>query len=119
LAVVGVLVNVGDPNPGIIEGPSPSDPTAVDLKLTDLLPRKRNYVRFNGSLTTPGNDPAATRCGESVLWTEMLTPITMSSSQIGEFEAAANACWGTSVTNRPVQPANNRFLLMSLPKVDP
>ncbi len=119
LAVVGVLVNVGDPNPGIIEGPSPSDPTAVDLKLTDLLPRKRNYVRFNGSLTTPGNDPAATRCGESVLWTEMLTPITMSSSQIGEFEAAANACWGTSVTNRPVQPANNRFLLISLPKVDP
>ncbi len=119
LAVVGVLVNAGAPNPGIIEGPSPSQPTAVDLKLTDLLPKKKNYARFNGSLTTPGTNPATTRCGESVLWTEMLSPITLSSSQISEFQDAAKACWGTDVTNRPVQPANNRFLLMAIPKVDP
>ncbi len=119
LAVVGVLVNAGAADPGIIQGPSPSQPTAVDLKLTELIPKKKNYVRFNGSLTTPGHTITLPRCAESVLWTTMLTPITLSSGQIAEFEDAARACWGTSITNRPLSPANNRFLLMVPPKVDP
>jgi len=47
-----------------------------------------------------------------VLWTEMLTPIMMSQDQIDDFEESSQACWGTSVTNRPVQQDNARFLLV-------
>ncbi len=111
LAVVGVFVQSGKADPGVIEPPSSGDPSTVDLKLTDLIPHKKNYVRFNGSLTTPGSTPTPPRCAQGVLWTEMLTPITMSADQIAAFEDAAQACWGTSITNRPVQPANGRFLL--------
>jgi carbonic anhydrase len=121
LAVVGVLVQAGKADPGVIEPPSLNDPSGVDLFLPDLLPRNREYVRFNGSLTTPGNTTTPPRCAEGVLWTEMLHPITMSSDQIKDFEDAAQACWGTSVTNRPVQPTNNRFILRAIPaqKSDP
>jgi carbonic anhydrase len=111
LAVVGVFVNSGKSDPGVIDPPSFNDPSTVDLKLTDLIPRKKNYVRFNGSLTTPGTTTTPPRCAEGILWTEMLTPITMSAQQIADFQDAAMACWGTSVTNRPVQPDNGRFLL--------
>ncbi len=112
LAVVGVMVALGKSDPGVIEPPTPEDPALVDLKLTDLLPKRKNYVRFNGSLTTPGNTTTPPRCAEGVLWTEMLTPITMSADQIAAFEDSARACWGTSVTNRPLQPSNGRFLLI-------
>lgn len=111
VAVVGVMVKAGKADKGVIEPPSSADPSAVDLKLTDLIPKKRNYVRFNGSLTTPGTDVNAPRCAEGLLWTEMLTPITMSPEQIAAFEDAAEACWGTKVTNRPLQPLNSRFVL--------
>ncbi|QXP90459.1 carbonic anhydrase family protein [Methylococcus capsulatus] len=82
-----------------------------------MIPKKRNYVRFNGS-TTPGENIALPRCAEGVLWTEMLTPIAMSSDQIAAFQDSAQVCWGTSITNRPLQPSNNRFLL-SPRNVDP
>src|SRR5216684_4407881 len=81
--------------------------------------RKRNYVRFVGSLTTPGNTPALPRCAEGVLWTEMLTPITMSQDQIAAFEDSEEGCWGTRTTNRPVQPVNNRPLLKPMTNTDP
>jgi carbonic anhydrase len=112
LAVVGVMVAVGNADPGVIDPPSYDDPSLVDLKLTDLLPKRKNYVRFNGSLTTPGNTTALPRCAEGVLWTEMLAPISMSADQIAAFEDSARACWGTSVTNRSLQPINGRFLLV-------
>ncbi len=111
LAVVGVFVEAGKPDPGVVEEPSVKQPSTVDLKLTDLIPDQKNYFRFNGSLTTPGNTTKPPRCAEGVLWTEMLTPITMSKEQIAAFEEASQACWGTKVTNRPAQPANGRFLL--------
>jgi len=119
LAVVGVLVAAGKSDNGIFEPPSETDPSTVDLNLIKLVPRKRNYVRFVGSLTTPGNTPALPRCAEGVLWTEMLTPITMSQDQIAAFEDSEEGCWGTRITNRPVQPVNNRPLLKPMPNTDP
>ena len=119
LAVVGVLVAAGKSDNGIFEPPSETDPSTVDLNLIKLVPRKRNYVRFVGSLTTPGNTPALPRCAEGVLWTEMLTPITMSQDQIAAFEDSEEGCWGTRTTNRPVQPVNNRPLLKPMPNTDP
>ncbi|AAU92649.1 carbonic anhydrase [Methylococcus capsulatus str. Bath] len=118
LAVIGVFVVTGKENKGVKEAPSFNDPSTVALKLTGLIPKKRNYVRFNGSLTTPGENIALPRCAEGVLWTEMLTPIAMSSDQIAAFQDSAQVCWGTSITNRPLQPSNNRFLL-SPRNVDP
>lgn len=112
LAVVGVLVSSGKPDDGVIEPPSTAEPSAVDLKLTDLLPTNRAYVRFDGSLTTPGTTTTPPRCAEGVLWTEMLHPISMSPRQIAAFQDSAQACWGTRITNRPVQPLNGRPLLM-------
>ncbi len=109
-AVVGVFVVAGKADQGVTP-PSPSDPTNVDLKLTDLIPKRRNYVRFNGSLTTPGTATTPPRCEEGLLWTVMLTPISMSSDQIDAFKKAAEQCWGTSITNRPLQPSNGRFVL--------
>lgn len=114
IAVVGVLVTSGKADPGVIEPPSSTDPSTVDLKLTDLIPKKKNYVRFNGSLTTPGSTTTPPRCAEGLLWTEMLTPISMSAEQIAAFEDSADACWGTRVTNRPLQPLNARFVLLPM-----
>src|SRR5579885_275618 len=111
LAVVGVFVNAGNADPGVVAPPSLKQPSTVDLKLTDLIPAKKSYLRFNGSLTTPGTTTKLPRCAEGVVWTEMLTPIVMSKEQIAAFEDASEACWGTKVTNRPPQPTNGRFLL--------
>lgn len=111
LAVVGVLVSSGKNDSGVLEPPSEGDPSTVDLDLNKLIPRKKNYVRFVGSLTTPGGTTALPRCAEGVLWTEMLTPITMSQDQISAFEDSEEGCWGTRTTNRPVQPVNNRPVL--------
>ncbi len=111
LAVVGVLVSSGKKDSGVLEPPSEGDPSTVDLDLNNLIPNKKNYVRFVGSLTTPGNTTALPRCAEGVLWTEMLTPITMSQDQISAFEDSEEGCWGTRTTNRPVQPVNNRPIL--------
>jgi carbonic anhydrase len=111
LAVVGVLVAAGKKDSGVIEPPSEGDPTTVDFDLNKLLPNRKNYVRFTGSLTTPGHTTELPRCAEGVLWTEMLTPITMSQDQINAFEDSEEGCWGTRTTNRPLQPVNNRPVL--------
>jgi carbonic anhydrase len=111
LAVVGVLVSSGKSDGGVLEPPTEGDPSTVDLDLNKLIPHKKNYVRFVGSLTTPGNTAALPRCAEGVLWTEMLTPITMSQDQISAFEDSEEGCWGTRTTNRPLQPVNNRPVL--------
>lgn len=113
LAAVGVLVEVGKPNPGIIEPPSYQDPSSVDFRLGDLIPSQRSYWRYNGGLTTPGEDATATRCPQGILWTVMTHPITMSADQIKAFEDSGYACWDTNDTARPVQPVNARFVLFS------
>lgn len=114
LAVVGVLVKMGKKDSGVIDPPSEVDPSTVDLDLAKLIPKDtKNYVQFIGSLTTPGSTTALPRCEEGLLWNVMLTPITMSADQIAAFQDSEVGCWGTSATNRPLQPLGNRPILIN------
>ena len=104
LAVVAVLMEQGIENPllqtiwnnlpleqGILVSP------AAPLDLNKLLPEKRDYWTYMGSLTTPP-------CTEDVLWMVMKQPLQVSPEQIGIF--------GRLYPNnaRPVQPTNNRLI---------
>ena len=59
------------------------------------------YYRYDGSLTTPP-------CSEGVKWVVLTTPIEMSESQIAAFKAIIPD------NNRPVQPLNERELLVDI-----
>lgn len=118
-AVVGVLVNEGKPDTGIIDPPGESDPSDVDFKLTELIPKTRRYWNYDGSLTTPGPSPKTIGCPEVVLWVVMTRPITMSAAQIQAFRDSGFACWGTDNTARPVQSINNRLIFVSPASTDP
>ncbi|CAB5697166.1 carbonic anhydrase [Aeromonas dhakensis] len=64
-----------------------------------LLPAKRDYYRFSGSLTTPP-------CSEGVRWLVMKQPVQVSEAQIDTFKAVMH-----HPNNRPVQPLNGRLVL--------
>lgn len=64
-----------------------------------LLPAKRDYYRFSGSLTTPP-------CSEGVRWLVMKEPVQVSQAQIDAFKALMH-----HPNNRPVQPLNGRLVL--------
>jgi carbonic anhydrase len=112
-AAVGVLVESGQLNPGIIKPPSNGDPSTVDFNLVDLIPNNRQRFTYDGSLTTPGSDPTTVGCPETILFTVMNKPIQMSADQIKAFENSGFACWSTTNTARPVTPVNNRFVFFS------
>lgn len=59
-----------------------------------------DYYRYDGSLTTPP-------CSEGVKWIVLTTPIEMSETQIAAFKAISHD------NNRPVQPLNERKLLVN------
>lgn len=69
------------------------------LSATELLPVKRGYYSFSGSLTTPP-------CSEGVRWLVMKQPMTASQSQIEAFTHAVH-----HENNRPVQAINARAIL--------
>lgn len=69
------------------------------LNVDGLLPRKRNYFRFNGSLTTPP-------CTEGVRWFVLKNAITISKEQIKSFKDIIK-----NNNNRPIQPINARVIL--------
>ena len=64
-----------------------------------LLPAKRDYYRFSGSLTTPP-------CSEGVRWLVMKEPVQVSQAQIDAFKAMMH-----HPNNRPVQPLHGRLVL--------
>lgn len=70
---------------------------SVPLDLSKLLPEKREYWTYMGSLTTPP-------CTEDVLWMVMKQPLQVSPEQI--------AIFGRLYPNnaRPVQPSNGRLI---------
>ncbi|XP_032231757.2 carbonic anhydrase isoform X2 [Nematostella vectensis] len=84
LAVVGILLKVGTEsaalkkfmeNIGSVTKVNTSDEFAQPAKLGDLLPSNKDFYRYQGSLTTPG-------CQESVTWSVMANPITVSEAQL-------------------------------------
>jgi carbonic anhydrase len=107
LAVVGVLMATGKPNavfnkivstmPGQ-EGP----PVKVDQGIdpNGLLPGKRGYYRYSGSLTTPP-------CSETVDWLLLTDPIQVAEADVARFAKLY------PLNARPAQKSNRRFVLQS------
>ena len=107
LAVIGAFIKSGSVNAAFdtfwhrmpsVSGESVQD-NSVLLNASDLLPRTKRTYRYEGSLTTPP-------CSESVKWLVLTTPIEISHSQIAAFKAILYG------NNRPVQPLNERELLV-------
>lgn len=105
LAVIAVLMDRGTEHPLIqtlwnhmpLEVGMDVSPPGVAIDLMQLLPEKREYYTYMGSLTTPP-------CTENVLWMVFKEPIRVSSEQIGIFARLYphNA--------RPIQPAHDRLI---------
>jgi len=69
------------------------------INAAQLLPKDRDYYRFNGSLTTPP-------CSEGVRWLVMKKPVTASKAQIEQFSRVVGGA-----NNRPLQPVYARPVL--------
>ncbi len=105
LAVIAVLMEKGMEHPIIqtlwnympLEVGMESQPPNVVIDLNRLLPEKRDYFTYMGSLTTPP-------CTENVLWMVFKNPVQVSPEQIGIFSRLYpnNA--------RPVQPTHDRLI---------
>jgi carbonic anhydrase len=108
LAVVGVLLTEGI-NDNAAFAPvwehAPAEETrvttidGVTIDANAMLPSSRLFYTYNGSLTTPP-------CSEQVRWLVLTTPATLSEAQISAFSAIFE------LNARPVQPLNNRYLLL-------
>ena len=101
LAVLGVLLQEGNENPGIKtlwsyappkEGPEVA-PDNVAFNPMNLLPREMEFFHYDGSLTTPP-------CTEKVKFFILKSQVNISKEQVTQFPFKMNA--------RPVQPLNER-----------
>jgi len=105
LAVIAVMFEEGEENPALKElwanmPRKVGEDHVIDAKHLDaLLPKDRDYYRFNGSLTTPP-------CTEGVRWLVMKKPVTLSKAQIETFKEVMH-----HQNNRPLQPTNARMIL--------
>ncbi len=104
LAVVGVMFIEGSANPNLdaiwATAPVKEGKAAVafDIDASKLVPAASSAFRYEGSLTTPP-------CSETVRWTVMAAPQTISPSQVAAFSTLFP--WNA----RPVQPLNRRYIL--------
>lgn len=106
LAVVGVLLNEGDVEneayaPIIDSMPAEigaADAIGKDIALAELLPERRGYFTYQGSLTTPP-------CSEVVRWLLLDAPVALSAKQIAAYRALYDG------NARPLQPLGARDLL--------
>ncbi len=69
------------------------------VNVIDILPKKQEYYRFDGSLTTPP-------CSEGVQWIVMKKVMAVQSQQIDAFISVLH-----EPNNRPLQPINSRTVL--------
>ena len=104
LAVLGVLLQEGNENPGIKtlwsyaplkEGPEVA-PENVAFNPANLLPREMEFFHYDGSLTTPP-------CTEKVKYYILKSQVNISKEQVTLFPFKMNA--------RPIQPLNDRKIL--------
>jgi carbonic anhydrase len=107
LAVIGVLMASGRPNRAFNrivatmpekEGPAVKADAGIDPN--GLLPGKRSYYRYSGSLTTPP-------CSETVEWFVLTDPIQVADADIALFAKLY------PMNARPVQRLDRRFVLRS------
>ncbi|MFZ6726742.1 carbonic anhydrase [Undibacterium sp. MH2W] len=104
LAVVAVLIERGKPQSAVqqvwnnlpLEKNQPQEAMAP-LDLNQLLPAKRDYFTYMGSLTTPP-------CTEGVLWMVMKEPIELSSEQLAIFNRLY------PMNARPIQKTSGRLI---------
>jgi len=68
-------------------------------EIMELIPKNRDYFRYNGSLTTPP-------CSEGVRWIVLKQPMTLSKSQMRRFKELI-----PYNNNRPLQPIHARTIL--------
>lgn len=103
LAVVGVMVEEGDENvafQAVLHGILSGSMEAEIASPAALLPGSLQYFAYAGSLTTPP-------CSEGVRWNVLQESISMSPEQIAVFAGAHG------ITDRPVQPLNDRAISAS------
>lgn len=104
LAVLALLLERGKPQPVIqtvwnnlpLEKFETLAPSTV-LDPMDLLPARRDYFTFMGSLTTPP-------CSEGVLWLVMKEPVQASPAQMALFSRLY------PLNARPIQPGSGRII---------
>ncbi|WP_028104634.1 carbonic anhydrase [Pseudoduganella violaceinigra] len=104
LAVLALLLERGKPQPTIqtvwnnlpLEKGDTATPTIV-LDPNDLLPQRRDYYTFMGSLTTPP-------CTEGVLWLVMKEPVQASPAQLALFSRLY------PFNARPIQASSGRMI---------
>ena len=106
LAVVAVMFKEGEVNTAL-ENPWSKMPAHKGDKTSlktlananEVLPKNKDYYRFNGSLTTPP-------CSEGVRWFVMKEAASASKEQINSFEKVMH-----HPNNRPIQATNARVIL--------
>ena len=106
-AVMGVLIKAGRENPMLNQfwGQLPRERRKkvkpVPVNVGDLLPRKKDYYMYEGSMTTPG-------CPQGVRWFVLDQPVEASQAQIDRF---IDDFMGDETNNRSIQPAYGRVIL--------
>jgi carbonic anhydrase len=107
LAVLAVLMTTGRTNKTfnniVLTMPNRKGaPVKADAGIDPnaLLPAKRNYYRYSGSLTTPP-------CAETVDWFVMADPVQVSDADVNSFARLY------PMNARPVQKEHRRFVLRS------
>mgnify|MGYP002777745055 CR=1 FL=1 len=109
LAVVGIFFESGAEDATVRAllandpGPFLETTCAQEVDLRAVLPERRGFYHYNGSLTTPG-------CNEGVSWFVMKEARTISDEQVAAYQQTFG---GT--TNRPVKPLGGRTILVSDP----
>jgi carbonic anhydrase len=106
LAVVAVMIKPGKENAALKAvfdnmpvGAGPVHSVeGLAMNVADLVPAKRGYYHFEGSLTTPP-------CSEGVSWYVLSTPVEASREQIKAFQKLYKH------NARPVQPLNDRSVV--------
>lgn len=104
LGVIGVLMRPGAANPAFsaVMAAAPSKEGKASLKAPvdplAMLPARRGYFRYEGSLTTPP-------CSEVADWMVLVEPITIAQADFDSFKKLF------PMNARPLQPVNRRFLL--------
>ena len=105
LAVVGVLFEIGKKHPEIDKILDNIDGSINRFKISSFIPKERQYVLYDGSLTTPP-------CLETVKWHLMTNKVTLSMEQLNQFRILFDdKSHFLSNNYRSTQPINNRFIL--------